>query len=381
MCNAAAAIALVVVATFAQPADDRSRFTSGDEFKAFVETLAALQPQLEDFQCEFEGHTVIKSEPLKQSLKLGEDGIAQRFSGLFLWTTRGDTYVNTLHQIAPSGSIQREQVIIRRSKDEAEEYVRHDNRPIGRGVIDRPYKIPTNREGCYGSIFLIDTLRQFSALGRMVFSATDDVVDGQRLKLLSISFENWSGPWQKFWIDLRRGGHVVRWESFARGGELVGRSDIELRSFPLGDQAVWMPVRGVIESHNAFKDGKAYYPAEPTSVETIQVVASTMAFNKHPGPETFSIKYKPGTPISDNLRKLEYEFGQQRPTIEPGTTMPRAEAEKMLNEAIKKAEQQKSELVVASSSEGISWISWLAWGCGAVLVAASTVLVIQRRRN
>jgi hypothetical protein len=96
---------------------------------------------------EFEGHTVIKSEPLKQSLKLADDRIAERFSGLFLWTTRGDTYVNTLHQIAPAGSIQREQVIIRRSKDEAEEYIRHDNRPIGPGVIDRPYKIPANREG------------------------------------------------------------------------------------------------------------------------------------------------------------------------------------------------------------------------------------------
>ena len=37
-----------------------------------------------------------------------------------------------------------------------------------------------------------------------------------------------------------------------------------------------------------------------------------MEFNKRPGPEVFTIKYKPGTPISDNLRKLQYEFGQQK---------------------------------------------------------------------
>jgi hypothetical protein len=353
----------------------------GDEFKSFIEMIAAVQPQLEDFQCEFEGSRVIKSESLRQSLKLADDGILQRFSGLFIWTTHGDTYVNTLHQIEPAGSIEREQLIIRRSKDEAEQYVRHDNRPIGRGVIDRPWKVHTNREGCLGSIFLIDALRRFSLMRRMVFSVTDDVLDGQRLKLLSISFETWSGPYHKIWIDLRRGGHVVRWESFARGGELTGRSDIELRSFPLGDKTVWMPVRGVSESHNAFKDGKAYYPAEPTHVETIQVVSSTMAFNKHPGPETFNIKYKPGTPISDKLRKLEYEFGQQKQTIAPRTTISRAEAEKRLNEAVAKAEEQRTELVVASVSDGFKWSSWLAWGFGAVLLVASTVLLIQRRRS
>ena len=58
----------------------------------------------------------------------------------------------------------------------------------------------------------------------------------------------------------------------------------------------------------------------------------TLVFNKHPGPETFNIKYKPGTPITDNLRKLEYEFGQQK--VGPGSTTSMPEAENMLNEGL-----------------------------------------------
>ncbi len=381
MPNFLVAVALLLSATVAQPAGDQSRSTMGDELRSFVDTLAAVQPQLDDFHCEFEGYSVVKSESLRKSLKLADDGILQGFTGLFIWTTRGDTYVNTLHRVEHTGWIEREQVIIRGSKGEAEQYLRRDNRPIGRGVIDSPFRIHTNREGCLGSIFLIDTLRRLSWLRGMGFSVTDDVLDGQRLKLLSISLTSWPGPYQKFWIDLHRGGHVVRWEMFARGGELTRRSDIELRSFPLGDRTVWMPVRGVSESHNAFKDGKAYYPAEPTTVETIQVVGSTLAFNKHPGPDTFNIKYKPGTPISDKLRKLEYEFGQQKPKIEPRTAMPVREAEELLKEAIANAERQRSELVAASPSDGFNWSSWLAWGFGAVLLVTSTILMIQRRRS
>ena len=106
---------------------------------------------------------------------------------------------------------------MRASKDEAEHYLRHDNAPIGRGVIDRPINVSTNQPGSLGSIFLIDTIKRFSAFGSMVFSVADDVLDEQKLKLLSISFENSLTPYQKFWIDLGRGGHVVRWDSFAPG--------------------------------------------------------------------------------------------------------------------------------------------------------------------
>src|SRR5262249_24189954 len=160
-------------------------------------------------------------------------------------TARGDINVNTLHRTEPGGAIEREQLIVRASKDEAEHYLRRDNAPIGQGIIDRPVMLHANRPGSLGSIFLIDTIKRVNGLGKLVFSVTRDVLDGQELRLLSISFENSPTPYHKFWINLRRGGHVVRWETFAPGGELRGRSKIELRSFRLGEKTVWMPVSGV----------------------------------------------------------------------------------------------------------------------------------------
>jgi hypothetical protein len=100
-----------------------------------------------------------------------------------------------------------------------------------------------------------------------------------------------------------------------------------------------------------------------------------MEFNKRPGPEVFTIKYKPGTPISDNLRKLEYQFGQQQIGLNP----TKAEKEKMLNDQLAKAEQQKSALVVASTSEGFAWTSLLPWGFGAAVVISLIAPWIQRR--
>ena len=36
---------------------------------------------------------------------------------------------------------------------------------------------------------------------------------------------------------------------------------------------------------------------EPSVVNTIHVLGSTMRFNTHPGPEVFTMRYKPGPPI------------------------------------------------------------------------------------
>jgi hypothetical protein len=107
-------------------------------------------------------------------------------------------------------------------------------------------------------------------------------------------------------------------------------------------------------------------------------VGGTMEFNKHPGREVFTIKYKPGTPVSDNLRKLQYEFGQQK----IGTKPTKAEAEAMLKEQLAKAEQQKSELVAAAPSRSFDWWTWLTWAFAAAVLGTSLVAFwVQRRRH
>ena len=182
---------------------------------------------------------------------------------------------------------------------------------------------------------------------------------------------------ERYWIDLAQNGHVVRYESFQPGKELAGRLDITLASFEVGDDRVWMPVSGEMVGYVATENRAPVVTEEPTSFVAVHLVRGTMEFNKRPRPDVFTIKYKPGTPISDNLRTLAFEYGQQN--ISPG--LSRADGQKMLTEQLAIADAQKAELVVAPSSDRIDWTSWIAWGFGIVVLASSLALWIQRRRH
>ena len=72
-----------------------------------------------------------------------------------------------------------------------------------------------------------------------------------------------------------------------------------------------MPVDGLASSYATLKDSKTVILEKPTVVERLYVSNGTMEFNRHPSRKTFTIKYKPGTPISDNLKKMNYDFAQQ----------------------------------------------------------------------
>ncbi len=344
--------------------------------RSTVDLIESLQSGVGDFRCAFEGTSATKSEEIKRERKLGKDGVYDTFSGMFIWRSNGDTYVNTLHRHEPDGKITREQLVIRAKKSEAEHYLRTDDSPIGRSAIEDSSRVNANRSGCYGAVFLVDQIRRMVAMKGIECSISEEQVDGRNLTVLSFSFQGSNQLYQRYWIDLQRGGHAVRREDYARGNVLVSRVDTRLAPFKVGDKDIWMPVSGRAEGHAALdKDHKPTFPKEPTMEEIIYVVDGTLRFNQNPGPDTFRASYKLGTPISDSLRKLEYEFGQQR----IGSKPTKAEAEKMLEEQVSKAEEQKSELVVASTSEGFPWSTWLAWGLGAVVVVLSVVLWIQRR--
>ena len=66
-----------------------------DEGKAIVDLLESIQPQLEDFRCEFEGTTVLKTDELKKKFKRKEDGLYKSFGGVFVWKANGDTYLSS----------------------------------------------------------------------------------------------------------------------------------------------------------------------------------------------------------------------------------------------------------------------------------------------
>ena len=150
----------------------------------------------------------------------------------------------------------------------------------------------------------------------------------------------------------------MRQYSYVSGNVIAARLDIKLAPFNVGGTEVWMPVYGDKVGYMAIVDKKPVVTKEPTSLETIYIIGSSIEFNKRPGRKAFTIKYKLGTPISDNLRKLEYEFGQQKIDLRPS----KADAEKMLKEQLAKASKREvGGWSSASPSEGIDWASWIAW--------------------
>jgi hypothetical protein len=356
------------------------------DVKTLIDTIEALQEPVEDFRCEFEGSLRFAGKVLEQERAKGtvrEDGLHETFSGLFIWKRGGDAHCDSLIRTEIDASLRRQTLVVRMGEQRAEMHQRYNDGGIGNADIDTPSRINSSRSDCLGSIFLIDTIKRFAFDDvNYMPSVTDGEIDGRPMKVLSIALKGVPDDPDfllgRYWIDLRRNGHVVRTEGYQSGSEMVGRLDIELAPFQVGDVKVWMPVSGKGVGYAALdEDRKPIVVKGPTSFTTIKVLDGTMEFNKHPGPGVFTIQYKPGTPISDHLRKMRTEFGQAK--IGPKPT--KADMERMLNEQVAGAEQQESELVAVPVSEGFAWSSWLAWGFGAIVVISLVALWVQRQRH
>ncbi len=346
-----------------------------NDAQLLVDTIESLQQPLADFRCEFEGTSRFKGK-VTEYAKVGEDGLFETFSGVFIWKSGGDVHNEVLNRRAVDNRIARESVVVRTRQQQAEEYTRFDDAPLGYAVIKKPKEVKLSQHNSLASIFLTDEIKREVASDTHQTSVSDAEIDGRPLKVLSVALKNVPNSLLgRYWIDLHRSGQVVRSEGYQSGKVVSGRLDIKLAAFQVGGSEVWMPVYGEKLGYVALVDKKVVVTKEPTSIDTIYVVGGTMEVNRRPGPEVFTIKYKPGTPISDNLRKLEYEFAQQE--IAPRPT--KAGVEKMLKEQLAQAEEQKSTLAVASASESPSWYAWLASGFGALVVVSLTALWIQRR--
>lgn len=351
------------------------------ETQLLLDMIESLQQPLDDFRCEFEG-TVRYNRTASRlfRVRIGEDGLYESYNGVFVWRRGGDIYTDVLRRRAPDNTIVRETLAVRMKDGKAEQYIRPNDATIGGGYIGEPGPNFAGTRAFPLYFFSIAYLRYDVLRARTHYWFDDGQIDGQPLRIVSAGFNN--NPeslFDRYWIDLRRNGNVRRSEEYDnRSGKAVrtAQKNIKLAAFKAGGSEVWMPVSGEEERYSIFEKGEVITREDdPWWLEQIHVVDGTMEFNRHPGLEVFTIKYKPGTPISDNLRKLQYEYGQQTIRAKP----TKREAEKMLNEQVAKAEEQKSELVVASTSEGFPWSTWLAWRFGALVLVSSVVLWIQRR--
>ena len=345
-----------------------------DDVPSLLATIESLQQPIEDFQCEFEGTEFFRG-PVAAQQKVGADGVADRFGGTFLWS-RGDLHSENMHRKAPDQFIVRESVVIRRREGRAEQVSWVNDAVIPVASIMAPKDIDQTGPGNLGQIFLTDYLKQLATDSRYEFRTSDDVVDDRPLKILDVGIagvpDSYTG---RYWIDLRRSGHVVRAEGYGPGKSVISRLDVKLARFKIGDVEVWMPVSGEYASYAAFEKGSPVLTREPTVLSTVNVLQSTIQFNKRPGPEAFTLKYKPGTPVSDHLRQMTYEFGRQTIGLRP----TKVDGEKMLNEQVAKAEAQ-NKLLIASPSQDGEWWSSMIWGFGGLALVGSIGLWLRQRR-
>ncbi len=125
--------------------------------------------------------------------------------------------------------------------------------------------------------------------------------------------------------------------------------------FMVGKVEIWMPVAGDYVGNGAVENQKPIIVKDPTVLTTMKVVSATMECNKHPTPDVFTIKHKIGTPVSDNLRNLEYEFGQQKTRSKPAL----ADAQRMLREQIARVVGQEVGLAASSGLDSWGVASWM----------------------
>jgi hypothetical protein len=156
------------------------------------------------------------------------------------------------------------------------------------------------------------------------------------------------------------------------------QDEIHLARFEVGGSEVWMPGSGVGKSYWKWLDNprdKSTLSSTPVILTTLKILQGTMEFNTSLAADTFTIKYKPGTPISDQLSKVAYEYGQQKLPPQPS----QSEVEAMLKEQVSQAQAQKKVLVAYTPSADWAWSRSLALFFAGLLVVSLVVIWGQRR--
>jgi hypothetical protein len=369
-------VPILAVSVFAQ-ADDGIH-----DIRSLIAAIEAVQQPIEDFRCEFEGSVTYKGPVAEREKKLIDgNGVFDMLGGTFIWKQGGETFIDTFHRRGGDGVVYTEKIMIRPQ----ERVFEHHNHPGGRGIANVDIRdldeiVLSNYENPE-RFFLIDSFKALRDRDTFVTSVSDEEREGRRLKVLTVYFvfkgtELPNRLVARYWIDLQRGGRAVRCETYMDDA-ISGVTEFTLKSFKVGKEDVWMPIAAATTSYlyvNA--DNAVTIDDEPTILQTLAVINGTMEFNTHPRPEVFTKNYKPGTPISDHIRKLQYQFGQDK--LKPLPT--KAEVEAMLNSQLARAEEQKNGLVAAPLTEGVDWW-WLsaATGFGAAVAGSLVLLWAQRR--
>ena len=216
-----------------------------------------------------------------------------------------------------------------------------------------------------------------------------DEIDGNRTLRLSMiehplkpkpsDGRSAKGAWSKYWVDLKRGGHVLKHERY-RGTHLISRTDkIELTSLrsPNGQQ-IWLPTHG---EFNTFWWLKGYSDT-PLFHETYGVVRSSIVLNRGLTDERFSVKWKGQQAETTRLKELRREYQSTPPKPEkPRLRSDPAGVQEYQEQRLAEADRQAKQLDASPPSRRW-WNSVTLAQAGLAVFGAGiliTALVLRRR--
>ena len=349
--------------------------------------VRGLQRDLVNIECEYEGGSVLTKEALKTS----EDGPIDSFTGLFLRRQDGawlyDYYSQDLRK--PSAALYRETIQIK------------DGR---RTVLARSVESPKTGsvvvgDSRYPALFTLQSPFRVLCIDHLI-SAIDyadkrlkiqpaEIIDGHRCEVLDVILsadpakDTEFTTTERFWIDLERGGHPIRVEETYPDHKMISRLVVEaVEQFDAGGRKIWIPTRSTDEGFAwaGPKRTPGFLPF-PTSRQRIFLIRDSLRFPKEIPDSRLNLNYRPGTIISDNLKKKQVEFSRQKVEVSHDRGPTRDETEQQLQEQLRLAEEQKKELQASSwEREGDFPLGVVALVVGSVVVLAVGGFLLLRQR-
>ena len=347
---------------------------------------SAQQASCQDVSFDYEGKYIVPGEIERTSQRLGPDGVKLVYTGTFRRRADSATLIDLYCDDKRTNRPRHEQVAIFHGMTEVSS-IRADEKKAAIS-ISRQQPMYFAGPGNFRAIWLADWVRQlaespylYDFLGMKTLDGVGCLVVRFRL-VLDETLPREKQISHTFWIDMNRGGHVVRHEQ-RTGDDLVILTTVVLKAFnPSPGLDAWLPISGRLESRLALRNGQPKYLDVPVYYETYFLLPLTLRFNQGLKDSAFSVKAKPGDVVSDELRKAKYEFGQYmvRPRVK--TKLPTdAEVQANLERMLKDSKVMANELKASSPlRDGPGWMARWPWAV-ALLAAGGIGFVVYRRRG
>jgi len=201
-----------------------------------------------------------------------------------------------------------------------------------------------------------------------------------------------NGFWSRYWIDLSRGGHVLKCESYVGSNLRTRLHDVVLASIsPAKGKQVWLPIHGEFETFlRAKRDNDKRtvltYSVEPVFRETYKVVPGSIVINRGLKDDVFTSVWKGKKTVPSALVTVRNEFSRAAQKTKPPPMRPMrkdpAGAQHYLEKQLAEADHQAKQLD-ASPPGRRGWESstLIQGGLAALGVGVLIAAFITRRRS